>query len=79
MEHNPHRFSEKDCRTACCYDPSCLVWQAFPIEKGRACYHGYASAGVVCNTSSAKSGMGGGRRASSPSPAIRTDYSFAAD
>ena len=79
MEHNPNRFSEKDCRTACCYDPDCLVWQAFPIEKGRACYHGYAGTNVTCSKGGKPSGMGGGRRAHSPSPAFRTDYSFAAD
>ena len=35
MEHAPNRFSLKDCRLACAYDPHCLVWQAFPIEHGR--------------------------------------------
>lgn len=79
MEHNPNRFSEKDCRTACCYDPDCLVWQASPIEKGRACYHGYAGTNVTCSKGGKPSGMGGARRAHSPSPAFRTDYSFAAD
>ena len=27
MEHAPNRFSLKDCRLACAYDPNCLVWQ----------------------------------------------------
>ena len=76
MEHNPNRFSEKDCRLACCYDPECLVWQAFPLENGRACYHGYSS-NVSCAPGSEPSGMGGGRRAHKPSPAFRTDYTFA--
>ena len=79
MEHNPNRFSEKDCRIACCYDPECFVWQAFPIEKGRACYHGYSSTNVTCKAGGKASGMGGGRRTSSPTPAFRTNYSFAAD
>ena len=48
MEHNPNRFSEQDCRLACCYDPNCLVWQAFPIAKGRMCYHGYVSTNPTC-------------------------------
>ena len=77
MEHNPNRFSEQDCRLACCYDPNCLVWQAFPIAFGRQCYHGYASANVTCGLSRNSSGMGGGRRYYSPSPAFRTDYAFA--
>ena len=34
VEHAPNRFSMKDCRLACAYDPNCLVWQAFPIEHG---------------------------------------------
>lgn len=38
MEHAPNRFSMKDCRLACAYDPHCLVWQAFPIEHGRSCF-----------------------------------------
>ena len=25
MERNPNRFSEKDCRLACCYDPNCMA------------------------------------------------------
>ena len=77
MEHNPNRFSEKDCRVACCYDPTCLVWQGFPLENGRACYHGYAHANVTCKAGGKPSGMGGGRRKAVPPP--RTDYSFAAD
>ena len=28
IEHAPNRFSLKDCRLACAYDPNCLVWQA---------------------------------------------------
>lgn len=28
MEYNPHEYSAEDCRIACCYEPSCLVWQA---------------------------------------------------
>ena len=27
MERNPNRFSEKDCRLACCYDRNCMAWQ----------------------------------------------------
>jgi hypothetical protein len=44
MEDAPNRFSMKDCRIACAYDPNCLVWQAFPIEHGRKCYQGYTGA-----------------------------------
>lgn len=77
MEHNPNRFSEKDCRIACCYDPRCMAWQAFPIAKGRACYHGYLTANITCSPGSKRSGMGGGRRYSMPVPAFRTDYGFA--
>ena len=83
MERNPNRFSEKDCRMACCYDPDCMVWQAFPLALGRQCFHGYKSktANVTCAAvdPKKKSGMGGGRRRHSPSPAFRTDYSFAGD
>jgi hypothetical protein len=77
MERNPNRFSEKDCRMACCYDPNCMVWQAFPIENGRQCYHGYGT-NHTC-TKGKSSGMGGGMRTKPPSPAFRTDYSFAHD
>jgi beta-galactosidase/beta-glucuronidase len=74
MEGNPNRFSEKDCRTACCYDPDCLSWQQF----GNKCSHGYKGMNVTCK---AKSGdkIEGGRRTASPSPAFRTDYKFAVD
>ena len=68
---------------ACCYDPDCMVWQAFPLALGRQCFHGYKSnaANVTCAAvdPKKKSGMGGGRRRDSPSPAFRTDYSFAGD
>ena len=33
MESAPNRFSMKDCRLACAYDPNCMVWQAFPIVR----------------------------------------------
>ena len=77
MERNPNRFSEKDCRMACCYDPNCMVWQAFPIAYGRQCYHGYKDAQVTCTKPANKTQMGGGLRKHSPLPAFRTDYSFA--
>ena len=80
MEHAPNRFSLKDCRLACSYDPNCLVWQAFPIEHGRMCYQGYAGMNITCHTPSPESPptfMGGGRRTHSPDPAFRTDYVFA--
>ena len=80
VEHAPNRFSLKDCHLACSYDPDCLVWQAFPIVHGRMCYQAYTGMNVTCTppASDAKpSFMGGGRRAVSPSPAFRTDYSFA--
>lgn len=38
IEHAPNRFSLKDCRLACAYDPHCMVWQAYPIAHGRSCY-----------------------------------------
>ena len=85
MERNPNRFSEKDCRIACCYDPNCMVtkltktysshglytdrlrpfapqvWQAYPLSKGRQCFHGYKSANVSCTHDNGKnSGLGGG-------------------
>ena len=78
MEHNPNRFSPKDCRIACSYDPNCLVWQGFPIAYGRACYHGYTGMTVNCTKDPKKpSHMEGGRRSKSPTPAFRTNYSFA--
>jgi beta-galactosidase/beta-glucuronidase len=77
MERNPNRFSEKDCRTACCYDPNCLSWQAHNIADGRQCFHGYKGMNVTCKKSGDK--IGGGRRKTSPSPAFRTDYKFAVD
>ena len=77
MERNPNRFSERDCKTACCYDPNCFAWQAFPLSKGRQCFHGYGS-NITCSPANG-TGMGGGRRAAPPVPAFRTDYAFAAD
>ena len=80
MEHAPNRFSLKDCRLACAYDPHCLIWQAFPIEHGRSCYQGYTGMNITCTPpkpGEKPSFMDGGRRFSSPSPAFRTDYSFA--
>ena len=71
MEHNPNRFSEKDCRIACMYDPNCYVWLANPN-----CFHGY-SPNVTCTKDPKKpSNMAGGRRTKPPSPAFRTDYGF---
>ena len=72
MEHNPNRFSEKDCRTACCYDPDCLVWQ-----QGSNCFHGYKGMNVTCKKTGAN--KTGGRRAASPDPAFKPNYKFAAD
>ena len=79
MEHAPNRFSLKDCRLACSYDPNCLVWQAFPIEHGRLCYQAYTGMNVTCHPPDGEqpSHMGGGRRTASPHPAFRTDYPFA--
>lgn len=76
MERNPNRFSEKDCQLACCYDPNCYVWQAYPISKGRACFHGYGP-NVDCDRKVNGSGLGGGLRKEPPNPAFRTDYEFA--
>ena len=67
----------------CAYDPNCLVWQAFPIEHGRSCYQGYTGMNITCHPPGSEGGeqeptfMGGGRRATPPNPAFRTDYSFA--
>ena len=79
MEHAPNRFSLKDCRLACSYDPNCLVWQAFPIEHGRMCYQAYTGMNVTCHPpdGEAPSFMDGGQRAAPPDPAFRTDYPFA--
>ena len=36
------------------------VWQAYPLAKGRQCFHGYKSANVSCTRTSTKdSGLGG--------------------
>jgi beta-galactosidase/beta-glucuronidase len=78
MERNPNRFSQKDCRTSCCYDPNCLSWQAYNIANGRQCYHGYKGMNVTCSKKSGDK-IGGGRRKASPFPAFRTDYKFAVD
>jgi hypothetical protein len=80
MEDSTNRFSLKDCRIACAYDPNCLVWQGFPIEHGRKCYQGYTGMNITCNPPAANSKptfMDGGRRTKSPDPAFRTDYGFA--
>ena len=79
MERNPNRFSPKDCRIACCYDPTCLAWQAYPIALGRQCFHGYEDSEIECSQLDPKnlSGLQGGRREKSPNPAFRTDYFFA--
>ena len=80
MESAPNRFSMKDCRLACAYDPHCMVWQAFPIAYGRKCYQGYTGMNITCTPpqpTDNPSHMGGGRRSSSPDPAFRTDYGFA--
>ena len=83
MERNPNRFSPKDCRIACCYDSNCLAWQAYPIALGRQCYHYYKDSGSEIDCPALKpgnlSGLQGGRRDRSPSPAFRTDYVFATD
>jgi hypothetical protein len=79
MEHSTNRFSLKDCRIACEYDPHCLVWQGFPIEHGRSCYQGYTGMNITCHPPKAGSKptyMDGGRRSQSPSPAFRTDYEY---
>ena len=80
MEHAPNRFSLKDCRIACSYDPNCLVWQAFPIEHGRLCWQGYTGMNITCTPPDGEEEptyMDGGRRAVAPDPAFRTDYPFA--
>ena len=82
MERSTNRFSLKDCRIACAYDPNCMVWQAFPIEHGRSCYQAYTGMNVTCTPPdpSSKKGpsfMDGGARSVSPDPAFHTDYSFA--
>ena len=77
MERNPNRFSEKDCRLACCYDPNCMAWQAYPLALGRACFHAYAGMNITCKRPEKPTGIGGGQRQKSPSPPFRTDYSFA--
>ena len=79
MERNPNRFSEKDCRLACCYDPTCLAWQAYPLALGRECYHAYIGMNISCSRPDKPSGMGGGRRQNPPNPAFRTDYTFATE
>lgn len=75
MEHNPNRFSVKDCRLGCCYNPNCLSYQANLTQ--RHCFHGYK--GHIVNCTKGKSGYSGGRRTKSPNPPFRTDYAFAAD
>jgi len=78
MERNPNRFSEKDCRTACCYDPNCYAWQAYPLKLGRQCFHAYRGMNnITCTKPEKATGIGGGRREKAPVPAFRTDYSFA--
>ncbi len=77
MERNPNRFSEKDCRMACCYDPTCIAWQAFPLRLGRQCYHAYAGMNITCAKPDKPTGMGGGRRPTPTPPYFRTDYRFA--
>eukprot|EP00756_Hemistasia_phaeocysticola_P022968 Hpha_TRINITY_DN15865_c4_g5::TRINITY_DN15865_c4_g5_i1::g.188348::m.188348/K01190/lacZ; beta-galactosidase len=79
MERNPNRFSEKDCRMACCYDSTCVAWQAFPLALGRQCYHAYKGMNITCSKPTKPTGMGGGRRSPPEPPFFRTDYSFAAD
>jgi hypothetical protein len=77
IEFAPNRFSCKDCRLACEYDPNCLVWQATPLAYGRTCHQGYKGMNVTCRKGTSPTHMCGGKRASSPDPAFRTDYSFA--
>ena len=84
MERNPNRFSPKDCKIACCYDPTCLAWQAYPIALGRQCFHYYNRAdskSLECPPlrPGNLSGLQGGRRDRTPNPAFRTDYYFASD
>jgi hypothetical protein len=80
MERSTNRFSLKDCRIACAYDPKCMVWQAFPIEHGRSCYQAYTGMDITCKPPSPGGKvtfMDGGSRSVSPDPAFRTDYGFA--
>ena len=77
MERNPNRFSEKDCRLACCYDRTCMAWQAYPLALGRECFHAYVGMNISCSRPKKPSGIGGGRRQRPPNPPFRTDYSFA--
>ena len=77
MERNPNRFSEKDCRMACCYDPTCMAWQAYPLALNRMCFHAYKGMNISCSRPQKPTGIGGGRRSKPPSPPFRTDYSFA--
>eukprot|EP01065_Artemidia_motanka_P007129 TRINITY_DN1351_c0_g2_i2.p1 TRINITY_DN1351_c0_g2~~TRINITY_DN1351_c0_g2_i2.p1 ORF type:complete len:1015 (+),score=324.33 TRINITY_DN1351_c0_g2_i2:64-3045(+) len=82
MDHNPNRFSEQDCATACCYDPNCYVYQTNRAGNAATnCFHGGKDA--VCTKGGKGALAAGGRRTSVPpirrsSPFARADYNDAA-
>ncbi|KAJ9469122.1 Beta-galactosidase BoGH2A [Diplonema papillatum] len=67
-EIDVNRYTESDCKTSCCYDPDCMVWQYQSGNKG--CNHGLKdSVCVPSNTSS----TGGKRSQNQP---FKRDYNF---
>lgn len=68
MEHNPNRFTNDDCRTACCYHDACMTWTH---DGNRACYWGGAN--LTC--SKAHGYTGGGRASFQP---IKEEYTYSA-
>ena len=69
MESDPDRFTVEDCKTSCCYDDACMVWQQRSGQQD--CYHGGSDA--VC-TAAKTDRIGGKREAAQP---FQTNYSFA--
>eukprot|EP00755_Sulcionema_specki_P011606 Sspe_Gene.49409::Locus_26619_Transcript_1_1_Confidence_1.000_Length_2869::g.49409::m.49409/K01190/lacZ; beta-galactosidase len=68
LEHDPNRFTQADCQTACCYDTNCLVWQ----HNAKTCMHGGANA--TCTKPSKAGGDAGGMR--SGSQPFQRDFKF---
>jgi hypothetical protein len=71
MEFNPNRFTLDDCRIACCYHPSCLVWAPATTARGGCLWGGVDT---VCSGN--VSAAGGMRKAFQP-PKDSYDFSAA--
>eukprot|EP01060_Flectonema_neradi_P039710 TRINITY_DN884_c0_g1_i1.p1 TRINITY_DN884_c0_g1~~TRINITY_DN884_c0_g1_i1.p1 ORF type:complete len:927 (+),score=254.24 TRINITY_DN884_c0_g1_i1:63-2783(+) len=76
METDPNRFTMEDCKTSCCYDENCYVWQ----QAATQCFHGgkdaKCSSDEPVNTVAGPiKNLNGAMRATAPP--FQVDYSYA--